>query len=1493
MNMQIWAGSGSSFNGKETVRRRSMTPQKTAKTVKRRKSSARIGLGLDGLCSDDIGESSSISSSSLKKDSAVHSDGFLNIIHPYDVEGGMVKPLSFGPADDDLKNVDTVGGVEYGFEKEKERKRRMGQDYSDSYENFPMPKKSKGEDINTSGSEDDLKNSSENVLKEIENTIQRLEDDLKNSQNLGMGENSHDMIVEAFSTLEKLKEEADALVDCEGLLSLIALDCGMASEDMNPRVSYPRVDQEKNLSTPGSKQRRFQSPESNSDGGASLANSPLGTKQESSKDLPPLNTTGLTQNDRQYLALIGSENERETLFGEEVSEIERPDELLHVDVATKSPRMIHLVGRDDMGSSGSESELERVFVVNKEQGLENESPDEDPRDEVVIFDIKSIRDSRIRNTLGKQTCMASICIPDPSTKTPSLVLEAGGSPSISPLLLCRSDSPSSDIEAIEDLTSFKEEICESGLEQHVPDEIQSGPMRDSTEVSSNCWADMKDRLDIASLEGISSNCGSTMSLFVTGSGVYPVMDNDDQVSSCSNVNIDVSAEASEEVDESFPYIQRENTSPEHRLSQSEPEISHVENYEAPLGWKENADSSEGENEREIASSEGFSTVHQLVDLYKTEEDYVCGVREMDDSIPFATGCTDISDPEKSVDLGKSENEREIESSEGFSPVRQEVISFMTPKRSIGFASRDIDIDGEVATNCRASIISSIRADYVDILDGDEREEKLIGGGCSGEERGISFVQVEDFRVKASGEKQASATQIEDAGEIEIDEEEQRYCLEVGRRMKRKNPGLLGPTIDVDGKVVMEISNAGLDNGVSTTRCSIPQMDGPGSPPLLTIDSPVERTWSPSPRKKLQKVNRSKSPTSMKQSSSSSLGKIFQSSRVEGLEGEIRDLRVQVGELKRVVDGLEKEVKKVKEVRVKGGKDCKVLESMGEKMKDVWRTLYGKGWEGERVGEEGQDWKDVDEVEYTREVRDLGLLRVVGRLKMEVDEQREEMGEDEDGVTLGERGIEKYEMDLMLPHPTEFDFNGRDNGNGKSKWNGKQGLGMHIPISSEYHESGQLGIGGGLKAGDLIVKKHLESVALTVSDSINLEEKLPEVEEDELELQSESRTIGDDGERLEVENIGTNFERQIELGHQDEAKNSKGDEKFEYIHEASTIPVGICPKIQEASDDAEGEDWAEDQHIIEDEQRLVDSRDLLLAPQDVIYGLDKLGFFGTEGKYSPALRMRVWEMIMRGLSKEDRGKIGWRDEWEDEKAVFGELVGKGDDERELDRFDEGLGEVYRQGGKFGCGDEDREIRSREEMFEDFLGGAEGEGKGKGKGRDARHDEEQDPVMKRIEDDTLLKEIHEFTRKRSDGKIRSWRPDEKEMRELIEARGIHLSDLYLGERGKREKKKREREKEEEKRVEYLMRCMLEKQEVERVRMEQWWEIERARDLGEIRRLGGEVKELKGLLLKGLEGGKASSVANMRVRDICGDEDGDEGGNGKGFWDWVGGGILWRQD
>ncbi|KAA8566182.1 hypothetical protein EYC84_008784 [Monilinia fructicola] len=207
MNMQIWAGSGSSFNGKETVRRRSMTPKKTAKSLGRRKSSAKIGSGLDGLSSDEVEESSLISSPSPNKDSIVDSemtsDAFLPITKPYDVDEGMAKPLNLRSLDDDSKNVDAVGWIEHSPVQEKEKKRRMGQDRSDSFENFPTPKKSKGGGINVAMGDiaDDLRNSCVDVLKEIEHTIQRLEGDLKSAQSLKMDGTSYDMVMEALSLL--------------------------------------------------------------------------------------------------------------------------------------------------------------------------------------------------------------------------------------------------------------------------------------------------------------------------------------------------------------------------------------------------------------------------------------------------------------------------------------------------------------------------------------------------------------------------------------------------------------------------------------------------------------------------------------------------------------------------------------------------------------------------------------------------------------------------------------------------------------------------------------------------------------------------------------------------------------------------------------------------------------------------------------------------------------------------------------------------------------------------------------------------------------------------------------------------------------------------------------------------------------------------------------------------------------------------------------------
>ncbi|QSZ33436.1 hypothetical protein DSL72_005004 [Monilinia vaccinii-corymbosi] len=681
-------------------------------------------------------------------------------------------------------------------------------------------------------------------------------------------------------------------------------------------------------------------------------------------------------------------------------------------------------------------------------------------------------------------------------------------------------------------------------------------------------------------------------------------------------------------------------------------------------------------------------------------------------------------------------------------------------------------------------------------------------------------------MQTSSRKQASGTESEVEDEIVIDEEERQYRLEIGRRMKRKNPGLLGPTIDEFGGVFMGISQARVDDGRGTTRRSIPQMDGPGSPKLLAVDAPVERSWSPSPRKKLQKVNRSKSPNSMKKSSSSSLGRVFQKSKVEGLEGEVRDLRTEVGGLKRLVESLEKELRRVE---FQGAKGCEIVGNMREKTKEMWRTVYGKGWDGEKVGEEGQDWKDLEEVEYTKKVRDLGLLRVMGRLEMKVDKQREEMHQVEDGVFRRERGIETYDMDLMLPHPIQPGFKGGDTGRNYGKIEGRRFMSTDTSNSSERSESRESAVGGGRKRNNSIIERHLDSMALVFSESLKHEGQLLKLKGGGLDLEREDKMLGDDGYQSGCrfgDMVKGTEALDMELDREDDAKKAKEE---------------------------------------------------LFPPQDVIRDFAELPYFGMEGIESSASRMQLWGMIKRNRIKRGIEEMGLVDGSRKVGPVLGGLVEEEEDGE--GEFDES--ELRLLGGVF---DDD----------EDGLG---------------------------VE---LGSAVGELLEKKSDGVIGSWKPDVDEMTELIEAEGIYSPALLLGGGGEKNK---EKEKEKERRLKDFIRSVLEEQEVERARREEWWEIERTRDLDEVRRLGGELSELKGLILRGLgdsrgicggggiggavcggggnagggPGGRASNVANMRERDVCGDGDGDEdcggsgsgSGNGKGFWDWVGGGILWRQD
>ncbi|KAI9641254.1 hypothetical protein NHQ30_010054 [Ciborinia camelliae] len=976
-----------------------------------------------------------------------------------------------------------------------------------------------------------------------------------------------------------------------------------------------------------------------------------------------------------------------------------------------------------------------VFISCSQVGIKKMSPKDLPRlntvglrrDEHLDDDIKSVD-----NSLGVSQDDNRDTILDFSKKVPDIIREVEQSLSTSPLRFCRSDAPSPNLEVLGEATSLKEiEFCASGLKDHSADKVERSLALEGSEVSLDGSAQIEDGNATASLEGFSSNLGSPLSLLVIGNNkVDPFAAKDGTFISSSNLSVSGSVETENkyEYDEKSLSIQGNFiSSPESRHRKLDWGFSDVENDEALPSYKENC-----------------------------KEPVV----EFDD-------------------------DRDIASSEQFSPVNKGVILSMTPKHSGHYTIKGKG--SKPSTSHHASIFSSLGPDYAETLDGNEPEESLIVGERS---RGI---------------------------EVEIDEKERRYLPEMGRKMRRKNPELLGPMVGENERGFMGTSQDKVDE--AKTICHlIPQMDGSDLPPLPAVDPvPVERIWSPSPRKRLQKVNRSKSPSSTMKSSSSSLRRRFQDSRTEGMEGEIRHLRIEVGQLKNTVDELAKEFK---EVRIKEEKGCETVVRMDEKIKGVWAAMYGKGWDGEKVDEDGEDWKDREEVGWTREVRDVGLLRVVGRMKRERDEERKE--HDENHIFLKDEGIEPYEMDLMLPIPTEPESKSTDKGKDKGK--GKEVMITNHPIPSEemldLHYERKSSQNDVKTFGDIASRDMLESGLGDEGKGLNMEYR---VEMDE----------------------GVGFESEFEDG------NKLTGEKMESI---GTLLGLNEPKRNEKKE------------ILGNIAQVAGAE---IPPADFTSKARLKGMPSSKGKrkgkkFDQEI-VDKWYNEERGSKVAEEDKPDWyRVELEKinkDRKVFKHFRGEGKPHLEFNYID------YKTGNHTDIKyiDQHGDFMDRKEAF----------------------NEKQKDVMR----------------------------DPKGIN--IEERGRDASPFFLQNELLEEAKFA-------KRVEDSMRDLLKTQEAER----------RA-DLEEIKRLGGMVEELRGLVLKGnrdskkeeLEGvregtfgcgcgsgsgsGKAGNVANMRERDVCGygeildgDGDGDSeeevgdgdanvNANGKSFWDWVGGGILWRQD
>ncbi|TGO48859.1 hypothetical protein BCON_0227g00020 [Botryotinia convoluta] len=1452
--------------GKETVRRRERTPIKTGTILKKRQSSAKIGSGMDGLCStEDVGKSSL--GPSPRRDSRVDSvmasetdsdESIITVISipTYDVEEDMVKPLNVGSLDGE-GNLIAIGKFESTSKMLREEK--MNKNLHDELEHSSTPSRVKGNGIapidmddsngeDTDGFSPSLRGLSrimasnyrmfrasrveENRMKDSDNNVFAKKESVGNKHSIptglplpsdiiGIPAEDTQAVWHEYAFAGSKKEPDSHITSTASYINITSTASYIntnSSERENALETLFRVDSV-HTSEPAI-----------SDGYLSYEIS------------TPINI-------KEFVYESTDENEPACYFNAgcvQDSETEKEDKYLDM-------KFTH----ENDGNLNLEEEKESEKIVK--------SPHEQLWDEISKSVDKALDASQ--ENRRKESIRGF------PLKVPHLVQEAKQG-------LYRSPSPtrsSTSNEMVGEVSSLKEtEFCASGLKDYGMGE--GNLVTTSIEgLGGDCSAQMqrKDDRAIASLEGISSNFGSPISMSVMGRGGRDFAEaglEKDEGELCVGVDVD-----------------GENcVSPDSPCRQLKIRITGDENdgdFSIYKGTRE--DSVERENERDIANSERFSPVHQrVIQLMTPKHGRYHTIREKGGKTPASYRMfeSQVNEKTASQELGSIAMERKASQY----PAKERAFSHPCWSNDLNWF--------------RYCSPASFRADNSKDSDGNGSEEWLLEKeGCSEIEE-----EMEKFwKVNSEGPMAQFRKAMEKMDtETEIEREERKKLPVMDRKMKRKmvDLGSWEFTTDENGRVSMGSSQVKFRDAPTIIRRSMPQLDGPSSPPLLAVESPAGSTRSRSPRKRLQKVNLSKSPSLMK-SSSSSLGKIFQDSRVEGMEGEIRDLRREVEELKNMVGRLEREFEGAVDL---GGEDVgvgKIGGRLGDKVKDVWSVVYGKDWEGENIGEEGGGWINLEEIKWMREVRDVGLLKIVGRMKKE--EDMEEIMRAVDGL-LKEKQIEPFERDLMVPNSTNPELGDKD---------------VSAPkISMEKLGSRESAIGGGLR---------INESCTTVPQ----------------------REIGD----LPEDEVGLAGEISI-------WKKGKWDLKDEKSEECD---VGMLGDIRAL-------DW-----MIRRGSKLLDSevRDCELV-SDVPLCVDWIG--GREGGQSEGRTQcssntqKLSDLpCLENREDIERERMRKAEESRKSKTSLGGVAEKkkggkrgGDIESELEQLDEGFDKEYKANGKVEVRyvDSEGNFMDQRDAFRYLSSQFEGLGGGKRREKGKRKEDERSTG---IEGEGVGVVECEHGCKIIGGR----RLDDTEMEGRIEAellggngKDMEKSDLNVSVKRNEEGVAIEGEVEaEEKRVEYLIKDLLAKQEGERMKREEWWEREREGDKMEIQRLGGVVEELRELVLRGMEKGKegggvcgdesgsleedgyedkdemhdcdkpgcwcqpsgsgsgrkggrkggkkhecgAGNVANMRARDVYGDQDEDEdgdwdseergvgNGNGKGFWDWVGGGILWRQD
>ncbi|KAF7884014.1 hypothetical protein EAF00_011326 [Botryotinia globosa] len=1445
--MHIWAGSGSA-SGKETVRRREKTPIKTGTILRKRKSSARIGCGLDGSgSSEDIGQSSP--GPSPRRDSGVDSvmaseadsdDSIITVISipTYDVEEDMVKPLNVGSLDGE-GNLITIGKMESGLKMLREDK--MNKNLYDELESS-TPSRVKGKGI---------------ALMDMDDSDGEGKDDFSSS--------------------------------LRGLSRILASNHRMflASREEEDRINHSDNDVFAKNKSVGTK---YGIPT-----GLPLPSDILGTPAEDTQAVWHEYALSGGKNESDFHITSGascdninsseSENELERLFKVDsvhTSEPEIRDEYLSYEVSTPINIKEFVFDPEDENKRAcysnvgcvQDSETERKdkypdvkFTHEIDINLNLEEEGEEPKKTVKspheqLWD--EISKSVDKALDASQENRRKESIRGFSLKVPRLVHEAKQG-------LYRSPSPtrsSKSNEIVGEVSSLKEiEFCASGLKDCGMGE--GNLVAGIEDLGKDCSAQMQRNYDrtIASREGVSSNFGSPISLFVMGKGGidYP----ESGLMEDEGVSIDVDDGNCKSSDS--PCRQVKVCTPGDEVD------GHSSGHK---GIRE--DSVERENERNIASSERFSPVHQrVIQLMTPKHGQYRTVREKVGKTPASYRMFDAQVNEKNV-------------SQELGSVAMERKASQYPARERAFSQPCLSKD---LNGVHHFSPGSFRVDNSKDSDGNGSEEWLLGTEeCSEIEE-----EMEKFwKVNSEGPMAQFRKAVE-----KMDTETRNKLPVMDRKMKRKmaDLGSWESTTDENERVTMGSSQVEFRDVPTMIRRSMPQLDGPSSPPLLVAESPAASTRSPSPRKRLQKVNRSKSPTLMK-SSSSSLGKIFQNSRVEGMEGEVRDLKREVEELKNMIGRLEREFEVAVSSRGEGAGVDKIEGRFMDKMKDVWSVVYGKDWEEEGIGEEGRGWINLEEIEWMREVRDVGLLKIVGRMKKEKD--MEEIMRAVDGF-LEEKRNKSFEKDLMVPSSINPELGDED---------------VSAPkIAMEKRGSRESAIGGRLRIDE--------------SCTVIPQREIGELSEDEVGLKGE--IVGSKGERWDLkdeksEESDVGMLGGVRAGGWIISRDSKSlDSEVRDCDLVSDVPLFV------------------DRTGVQSESRT--PRPLNIQKLSDLPSLESSEEIERE-RMRKAEESRKSEIVCRRVTRDEKcGKRGGDNESELEQLDEGfDKQYKANGKVEM-RYVDSKGNFMDQRDAF---------KHPSSQFKGLKGGRRRE-KGKGKGVERLTgivgegvgvlgcEHECKIISGRRLDDMEIEGL-------LDPEILGGKGTEMDESDF---------DVSVKRNGKGVRVEREVEAK-EKRVEDLVKDLLTQQEGERMKIEEWWEREREGDKKEIQRLGGVVEELRELILSGIEKGKekgeggicggerkmleeygcedndedemhdcdkpgccccqpsgsgsgmkggrkgrkkhecgASNVANMRARDIYDYGDGDEdvewdfeergvgNGNGKGFWDWVGGGILWRQD